>query len=237
MEDSEKKEIVELVRGALREAVEPIEQRVEAHHGRIGALEKRADSHDADIVEVNANLVKCSSAAASAADEAYKAQRRANEAADETKKIVESALRIHNASIATSVEQSLRGAMQPFAEKAAAQHESLSSFRTATEEHLVRQDEHLKRQDGRLGKQDDEIALIKKDTAQILPAVKQIADSVATPIVRRALVVLLFVGGFVGAAYGGYVKATADLHSTPAPSKSAPQPIPSLPDAGDDAAP
>jgi hypothetical protein len=85
---------------------------IEAELDNVIARDRARDTQFATFAD---SLNKCASAAANAADIGLKAQRSANEVRDEATKIVHSALQIHNASIASSVEIAVKAAVAPLA--------------------------------------------------------------------------------------------------------------------------
>ncbi len=75
------------------------------------------ESNAKHIGELNGSLLRVASGAAKAVDLALEAKTQAAGARDEATKIVESALLIHGASIAASINDVVKGAVKPLADK------------------------------------------------------------------------------------------------------------------------
>lgn len=190
MDATEKQEITDLVREAVGEAVSPLARRVES-------IENKVDKTAAELHEVREHvrtlaeadvkfaqqMTQVAGAAAHAADLGLKAMTRAGEAEDTAAKIVQSAMTIHNASIATSVEATVTKAVEPLAAK-------FSQLETNDKKH----DETLEAQNATL---DD----IKK-------AVGTIAKALGHPHLRKAIIVAALLGAAIGGGVAGYTAVT-----------------------------
>lgn len=190
MDATEKQEITDLVREAVGEAVHPLARRVES-------IEIKVDKAATDLHEIreqvrtllaadlafSEKLRKIAGAVADAADIGLKAMRRASDAEDNTSKIVQSALTIHNASIAASVEATVTKVIKPLDEKIEATEKRQESVSKAQTETLAAQNETL---------------------ADIKKVLGTVAKALGHPHLRKAIIIAAVLGALVGGAVAGY---------------------------------
>lgn len=115
---------VEEVRDEARSDREESRAHREKTDARLGAVETKladvaslGEQNAKHIGEFNGSLLRVASGAAKAVDLALEAKQQASKATDEASKVVESALRIHGASIAASVTDVVKHAVQPLSDK------------------------------------------------------------------------------------------------------------------------
>jgi hypothetical protein len=204
MDASEKQEITSLVRDAVGEAVAPLVGRVERLEGKVDRLDGDVLAVREDVAEIRERtkaladadvkfadqITKVSSAAAHAAEIGLKAMTRASENEDATTKIVQSAMTIHNASIAATVEATVAKIAGPIASEVA-----------ALKTNDVAQNETLREQNATLAAQNETLADIKKMVGKVL-------QPFVHPLTRRVIIAAAIIGALVGGAVAGYVTAT-----------------------------
>lgn len=190
MDASEKEEIRGFVREAVGDAIEPLARRVESIDTKVDKTASEVHEVREQVRTLAAADVKfaeqmgtLSGATARNADMVTKALQRANDVEDTATKIVQSALTIHNASIAASVEATVTKAVEPLAAKFA---------------HLEASDE----------KHEKTLEAQNQTLADIKTAVGTIAKALGHPHLRKAIIVAALVGAAIGGGVAGYTAVT-----------------------------
>lgn len=101
------------------------EQRLDGHDEKHREHDERHRNYDRQIQDQASLLVTLGQATARAMDSATKAQQEATRTKDECVTIVESAIRMHSASISATVQEAVRSAVQPLVAKTEAQDVTL----------------------------------------------------------------------------------------------------------------
>lgn len=108
---------IEEVRDEGRARDERNNARFERLEGKLDEVAAKTETNTKNIGEQADALTRVASAAAKAADLALEAKQQASKAADETRTIVESALRIHGTSIASTVDAAVTKVVAPIVQK------------------------------------------------------------------------------------------------------------------------
>lgn len=197
-EDRSVLDIVENIDRKLDEHAQLHQQHVERLDGHDTQLSEHGHhlrTHDTQLSEQASLLVKIGQAAAAAVDHALEAKRAAGQSVDEATKIVESAIRMHSASIATTVQAAVKAEIAP----------------------IVADMVMVKASDQ---SQTTDITSIKTDVGIIKTAVAGIAKALGHPYLRLLIVLCIALGTIGGAAYAAYAaQQAADQQSKPALSR------------------
>ncbi len=169
------------------------------HRNAIKDQRAQLDEHNKLFREQAIALTNVAASAARAADAALEAKREASRSRDEAVTIVESAIRMHGASIASTVTVAVSAAVVPLVNEV----DKLKTGATLTAETLTEQ-----------GKTLDSILVIAKSTAKLLGGKK----------LRAVVLVCVAAGTIVGSGVAGYyAHAGADVTVTsPVAKPSAP---------------
>lgn len=116
MDTTEKEEIRGYVIEAVGEAIRPLASDVALMRGEIHELRERDRAIADEQARLATNITQVSAAAAHAANIGLDAMKRAAETEDNATKIIKSALTIHNASIAATVDATVKAIVKPLAD-------------------------------------------------------------------------------------------------------------------------
>lgn len=190
METNKEQEILESIGRVelkLDAKIREDEERFQASEARFRRIEDEITDvrtaimkHEVSFAE---KITQCAGAAANAAEAAYKAQRSANDVRDEATKIVEGALRIHSASIAVTVDETVKRAVAPL----------------SADVMLVQKNDET---------QNKELAEIKGLVQTVANAV---VKTVSHKWLRRGVIALALIGALIGGGVAGYATATGSI--------------------------
>lgn len=214
------------MRTEARERDVKIDARFERLESSIEEVRAETKGNSKNIGEQADALTRVASAAAKAADLALEAKKQAANASDETTKVVESALRIHGASIAMSVDQAVKASLAPLAADVEAVKKDGAEKTTALQA---------------LKKSDEETEKTLKDHGAKIDGVVTSIGTIAKGVARLlrwqdalwfkiAIVAAVLVGGFVAGMRAAQKEAptqTTTIISPAAPTATALPPAPS----------
>lgn len=166
--------------------------RLDGHDEKIADHDERLRTHDVQIRDQAQLFTSFGHSVAKAVDVALEAKREASQSKDEALKIVESAIRMHSASIGATVQSAVKTEIAPLVAKVAVQ-EATTDAQTKT---LADQD-------------------VKLDKLVTL------ATSIAAPLAHKHFRQALFVCACIGALMGG-IAAGWKAHETTTPAQLAP---------------
>lgn len=178
------------------------EHRLDGHDVKFNEHDERMRSTDEVLREHGALLLKLSQATANAVEHALSAKREASTTKDESLKIVESAIRLHGASIGATVTTAVQASVAPLTSE-------VRALQTGNAD------------------RDRAMTNLKTEVGDIKTGVTNIAKSLGHPVLRWTLIICGALGALSGGFYAAYTAhKAADSVAAPAPSSPAPKAAP-----------
>lgn len=166
------------------------ENRLDGHEEKLTDHDERLRSHDILLRDQAQLLTSLGHSTARAVDTALDAKRIASQSVDEATKIVESAIKMHSASIALTVQSAVKAELAPLTSKVETIERSDEAQTTAIEEQT-------------------------KSIAKMTTMLTGVVKSLGHPKLRILLLLCACIGAVAGGAYSAFVAKEAVDAATP----------------------